>query len=843
MVKTTTDKKRTTQKKTTARKKTSRPDVPKVSRTLKPDGMELEEWQRLLRKQYGEQQPFRLENVGDHPLFSDFRLTNPLSGKAYRIAIRGERAGENFCSCPDYRINNLGTCKHIEFTLATLRKKRGAKKQFKAGYVPPYSEVYLAYGLKREVRFRAGQNAPIRLLTQARHYFGDDGILKERHLLGLHTFLNAFPADNGHELRCYDDVMEYIASHQDAAHRRSIVESRMPEGSASLLLDTILKTSLHPYQREGALFALRAGRCLIGDDMGLGKTVQALAASELMAELFGVRKVLIVSPTSLKYQWQGEIERFTSRTGQVVEGLVSRRRELYHGDSFYKMINYELVHRDAALIREWGPDLIILDEAQRIKNWQTRTAKSVKNLESTFAIVLTGTPIENRIEELHSIMEFVDCHHLGPLYRFVHDHRLTDEAGKVVGYRNLESVRKSLKGVMIRRRKKEVLSQLPERVDKNFFVALTPEQALIHEEFAEIVARLVAKWRRYRFLSEADNLRLRIALSNMRMVSDNTWLVDKKTKHGPKLEELETLLREMVIEGGEKVVIFSQWLRMNGLVEELLTANGIGYVHLNGGVPSKERKALMACFKDDPDCKVFLSTDAGGVGLNLQSGSVVINMDIPWNPAVLEQRIGRVHRMGQKRSVRVVNFISKDSIEERILDLLRFKKSLFAGALDGEGGDVVMVGPSQLERFMESVEEATENLPRRNSEVERQERLEEAREKDAEDAESVLEEQEARIDAATPAGQGNAALNDLLQSGAQFLMNLSRAVSSPVTAGGTSGVGGESIGNAAGSLIERDEATGKSCLKIPLPAPEVVSQFVSGLGQLLAGIFPQIPKG
>jgi superfamily II DNA or RNA helicase len=843
MVKTTTDKKRTTQKKTTARKKTSRPAVPKVSRTLKPDDMELEEWQRLLRKQYGEQQPFRLENVGDHPLFSDFRLTNPLSGKTYRIAIRGEREGENFCSCPDYRINNLGTCKHIEFTLAALRKKRGAKKQFKAGYVPPYSEVYLAYGLRREVRFRAGQNAPARLLTQARHYFGDDGVLKERHLLDLHTFLNAFPADDGHELRCYDDVMAFIASHQDAAHRRSMIESRMPEESASPLLDTILKTSLHPYQREGALFALRAGRCLIGDDMGLGKTIQALAASELMAELFGVRKVLIVSPTSLKYQWQGEIERFTSRTGQVVEGLVSRRKELYRSDSFFKMINYELVHRDAELIREWGPDLIILDEAQRIKNWQTRTAKSVKNLESTFAIVLTGTPIENRIEELHSIMEFVDCHHLGPLYRFVHEHRLTDEAGKVVGYRNLESVRKSLKGVMIRRRKKEVLSQLPERVDKNFFVALTPEQALIHEEFAEIVARLVAKWRRYRFLSEADNLRLRIALSNMRMVSDNTWLVDKKTKHGPKLEELETLLREMVIEGGEKVVIFSQWLRMNGLVEELLTANGIGYVHLNGGVPSKERKGLMTRFKDDPDCKVFLSTDAGGVGLNLQSGSVVINMDIPWNPAVLEQRIGRVHRMGQKRSVRVVNFISKDSIEERILDLLRFKKSLFAGALDGEGGDVVMVGPSQLERFMESVEEATGNLPRRDSEVERQERLEEAREKDAEEAESVLEEQGVRVDAVIPAGQGNAVLNDLLQSGAQFLMNLSRAVSSPATAGDTSGGGGESIGNAVGSLVERDEATGKSCLKIPLPAPEVVSQLVSGLGQLLAGIFPQIPKG
>jgi SNF2 family DNA or RNA helicase len=842
MVKAATDKKSTTRKKIATKKKTSRPAAPKVSRTLKPDDMELEEWQRLLRRQFGEQQQFQLKNVGNHPLFSDFRLTNPTSAKTYRIAIRGEREGENFCSCPDYRINNLGTCKHIEFTLAALRKKRGARKQFKAGYAQPYSEVYLAYGLRREVRFRAGLDAPPRLLNAAQRYFGDDGALKERHLLDLHSFLNDFSADEGHELRCYDDVMEYIASHQDAAHRLSLIENRLPQGSASPMLDTILKASLHPYQREGALFAVRAGRCLIGDDMGLGKTVQALAAAELMAELFGIQKVLIVSPTSLKHQWHEEIERFTSRSGQVVEGLISRRRELYRSESFYKMINYELVHRDASLIREWAPDLIILDEAQRIKNWQTRTAKSVKNLESTFAIVLTGTPIENRIEELHSIMEFVDSQHLGPLYRFVHEHRLTDEGGKVVGYRNLESVRKSLTGVMIRRRKKEVLSQLPERIDKNFFVELTPQQTLIHEEFAEIVARLVAKWRRYRFLSEADNLRLRIALANMRMVSDNTWLVDKRTKHGPKLEELETLLREIVIEGGEKVVIFSQWLKMNELVEEILAANGIGYVHLNGGVPSRERKVLMARFKDDPECMVFLSTDAGGVGLNLQSGSVVINMDIPWNPAVLEQRIGRVHRMGQKRGVRVINFISRGSIEERILDLLRFKKSLFAGALDGEGGDVVMVGPSQLERFMESVEEATDKLPRLDPEAERQERLEEARELEAENAESVPGEQETPVVGATTGGQGAVALHDLLRSGTQFLMDLSKAVTPPVADGDTER-DGEPRFNAIGSLIERDETTGKSCLKIPLPAPEALTQIVSGLGQLLAGILQQIPKG
>jgi len=827
-VKSTTEKKLPAKKRPSIPSKSGKQPDPKVSRTHKPDGMELAEWQALLRKQFGTQQNFLLKNLGDHQIFSDFQLTNPQSGRSYRIAIRGASAGDNFCTCPDFRINNLGTCKHIEFTLAHLMRKRGAKKVFKAGFVPPFSEVYLRYGLKREVRFLAGENAPPGLLTLAREYFDGDGTLKEDRILDFHRFPGEVSKYPGHEVRCRDEVMDFVSEYQDAAHRSAVAGKRLENGIESTLFTNLLKVPLYPYQREGALFAVTAGRCLIGDDMGLGKTVQALAAAELMAELFGIIKVLIISPTSLKHQWKSEIEKFTDRSAEVVEGPTRQRRELYRNESFFKLINYEVVHRDATLIREWAPDLIILDEAQRIKNWQTRTAKSVKALESTFAIVLTGTPIENRIEELHSIMEFVDRHHLGPLYRFVHTHRVTDDGGKVIGYRNLDSVRNSLKGVMIRRRKNEVLKQLPERVDKNFFVSMTPEQWDIHEENREIVAKLVAKWRRYRFLCEADQRRMQIALATMRMAADNTFLVDKKTVFGPKLEELEILLRELVVEGGEKVVIFSQWLRMNELVEEVLARNGVGFVHLNGSVPSKERKGLMTRFREEPECMVFLSTDAGGVGLNLQSGSVVINMDIPWNPAVLEQRIGRVHRMGQKKSVRVVNFVSKSSIEERILDLLRFKKSLFAGALDEDGADTVMVGESQMDTFMRSVEEATDSLTRPDVERENEERRE------AEQGASLTEEVDAEGDVSEsrePQRTVEAdALSELFTRGAEFLTSLSRAVAA------SAGEPGEKPVQSVTSFVGKDEATGAQYLKIPLPEPEVLTQLVSGLGQLFKGL-------
>lgn len=816
---------KTPKQKTTGNKKSSKklkrnPIEIKVSKSYKPEELELEEWQRLLRKQYAAQQDFKVENIGGHPVFSEFLLTNKQSGKTYKVAVRGQEAGCNYCSCPDYSINNLGTCKHIEFMLLKLLRKKGAKKAFSTGFAHSYSEIYLSYGLKKEVRFKPGKDAPMKLLAFIHKYFSDDDVLRDEQLLNFHLMLRDMPRDE-HEVRCYDDVLAFIAEHQDAEHRRRLVAENFQNGINSHIFKNILKTSMYPYQREGALFAVRAGRCLIGDDMGLGKTIQALAASELMAGIFNVQKVLIVSPTSLKYQWKTEIEKFCDRTVEVIEGHNRQRQELYTTGSFYKLINYELVHKDLTLIRQWGPDLIILDEAQRIKNWKTRTAQYVKQLKSTFAIVLTGTPIENKIEELHSIVEFIDKQRLGPLYRFMDKHRILDQgaSGRVIGYQNLQDVRDTLKDVMIRRKKDEVLKQLPARIDKNFFVRMTKEQRLIHDENYEIVVRLVAKWRRYKFLCEADQRRLQIALNFMRMAADNTYLVDKKTVHGPKIEELEILLQEIVIQGNEKVVIFSQWLRMTELVERILERNNICYVHLNGSIPSKHRGGLMQKFKEDPECMVFLSTDAGGVGLNLQSGSVVINMDIPWNPAVLEQRIGRIHRLGQERTVRVINFVTSSSIEENILGLLKFKKSLFAGALDTDGENVVMIGESQLSKFMKSVETISKCIEKSEQSLqgEEQERFENEKEMKTTDIPETTKQDEA-----LPASKIEDPLGKLLNSGAEFLMNLSKAISQPEQA----------TEKHAAAFIGREDKTGKTYLKIPLPGPEILQSLFSTFAEI-----------
>jgi SNF2 family DNA or RNA helicase len=331
---------------------------------------------------------------------------------------------------------------------------------------------------------------------------------------------------------------------------------------------------------------------------------------------------LIVCPTSLKYQWKSEIERFTNSTVHVVEGNILKRREEYKVNSaYYQVTSYNTLANDIDFINDTLEfDFVILDEAQRIKNWKTKVSKSVKKLNSTYTVVLTGTPLENRIEELYSIMQFIDVYQLGPLYKFVERHQLKDpETGKVLGYHHLNEITSLLSDTLIRRTKKEVLKQLPERMDKNLFVPMTFEQMEIHDELQTDVSKLVNKWRRYGFLNEADRQRLILSLSKMRMVCDSTYILDQRTRKDTKIEELMNILDEFFQTNDSKVVIFSQWERMTRLVAAELDKKGIGYEYLNGGVPSHKREALLTNFRENPNSKVFLSTDAGGVGRSQSS--------------------------------------------------------------------------------------------------------------------------------------------------------------------------------------------------------------------------------
>jgi superfamily II DNA or RNA helicase len=778
--------------------------------------MSLEEWQISLRREFGRAQNFELQNLGEHPIFSEFLVRNPQSRSAYRVIIRGGGIGENTCTCGDFTTNTLGTCKHLEFTLATLENTRGGKAALEQGYQPSYSEIFLRYGNEREVCFRPGTECPAALVRLAQKYFSDDGLLLPESVETFDRFLTEAQGLD-HDLRCRDDVLGSIAQKRDAERRREILASEYPKGIRSANLKKLLKVPLYDYQAEGALFAARAGRCLIGDEMGLGKTIQAIAALELMARHFGVERVLILCPTSLKHQWQSEIERFSERTGQVIGGLRPRRTAQFAQPAFIKIMNYDCVHTDLDLIADWAPDLVILDEAQRIKNWNTRVARSVKKIDTPYAIVLTGTPLENRLEELISIVQFVDRHRLGPTFRLLETHQRRDEFGKVVGYTKLDEIGATLAPILLRRKKADVLDQLPERLDKNLFVPMTSLQMKLHNENKEMVTRIVAKWRNYGFLTEADKQRLMMGLQNMRMSCDSSYLLDQGTNQGFKAAEAATQLQEQFEDTGVKAVVFSQWLRMHELVAQELKARSLDHVFFHGGVPSNKRKDLIERFRADPGCRVFLSTDAGGVGLNLQHASVVVNMDLPWNPAVLEQRIGRVHRLGQRRAVQVINFVARGTIEEGMLSVLKFKKSLFSGVLDG-GESEIMLGGSRLTKFMETVEQTTTAIPAVRGY----------------DADGTLLTEDSpgrgRQGRGRRAGEAPARADDpwagLVQTGMAFLQNLAAA---STTASKTKSSGD----NSGNPLVARDPRSGEAYLKLPMPDPDTLQQIMTLLSGLL----------
>jgi superfamily II DNA or RNA helicase len=627
----------------------------------------------------------RILSRPDGEIYGDYQIRSS-SNRTYRVAMRGPGLFDNYCSCPDFAVNTLGTCKHIEALLLRLLRRHG--EAFRGKFNRTRASLSLHCGETLGVRLRLPSAPSPALRALAREYFDASGLLKSSRQRDFEKLMDELRRADDQAV-VYSDVLEHLDRENEVAEGLELERkllAKVRRGNDPLA--NVLKTSLLPYQVHGAIFASCRGRVVLADDMGLGKTVQALAATELLRRRRGIRRVLVVAPASVKYQWKREIEKFTYLDAQVIEGLVPHRRLQYASPKFFNLTSYELVLKDIKYLHELQPDLIILDEAQRIRNWATAIARTIKQLKSRYAFVLTGTPLENKLEELFSVVEFVDGRRLGPAFRFLQEHRMEDENGKLLGYRGLDQIHRKLEPILLRRTRKEVLQDLPPRTDQIFRVPLTKEQAEPYWEQNDILARLMHKWQIQGWLSEIDLRRITCCLQNMRMLCNSTFLFDKRTHHSPKLAEFREIIRELALEEKRKVVVFSEYERMTYLAGEELRKMKIGFVSLHGNVPSRKRGSLIDTFHRDPDCKVFLSTDAGGVGLNLQTASAVINFEPPWNPARLEQRIGRVHRLGQAHPVQVIHLLTEKSIEEHVWETLELKKSLFAGVFDSPTAEV-----------------------------------------------------------------------------------------------------------------------------------------------------------
>ncbi len=647
------------------------------------------------RRRKAEEEQMRVVSSDSDVPWTDYTVANRSSGRTYRVAMRGLRPGESFCSCPDFRKSRLGTCKHIMRVERSLRDRFSARK-LAVPYRRRTFSVHVDYADTRSLLLKTPDqmtDAQAAVVAPLVHQPVEDVDALLKCLRRLEVM--------GASVIVYPDAEEMIQSRLLKERLSSSVAGIRRDPAAHPLRKTLLKTELLPYQLDGIAFAAGAGRSVLADDMGLGKTIQGIGLALFLQQECDIEKVLIVCPASLKAQWRNEIIRFSGRDCTLVAGSTRDRVGQYRDSALFTICNYEQVLKDILTIEQTRWDLIILDEGQRIKNWEAKTTRVIKRLHSRFALVLTGTPLENRLDDLFSIVEFIDDNRLGPAFRFFNRHRMVNEKGKVIGYEGLDELRERLKPILLRRTRDLVMKQLPPRTTEIIRVEPTQEQIELHAAHMRTVNAIIRK----KYLTEMDILRLQKALLMCRMAADSTLLVDgEEPGASSKLQQLEDLLRALSREEHRKIVLFSEWTTMLDLIEPVLHRNGLRFVRLDGSVPQKKRQGLVNEFQGDPDCRVFITTNAGSTGLNLQAANTVINVDLPWNPAVLEQRISRAHRMGQTSPVMIFILITEGTLEENLLTTLSAKHQLALAALDIQSGvDSVHIesGMEELKRRLE----------------------------------------------------------------------------------------------------------------------------------------------
>ncbi len=463
-----------------------------------------------------------------------------------------------------------------------------------------------------------------------------------------------------------------------------------------------LKATLRPYQEAGLswlkfIHGLGSGGVL-ADDMGLGKTVQTIALLLAIKQEEKKVRALIVAPTSVVTNWERELARFAPSL-KVALWHGTGRKEVAEETKEAEVIitSYALLRRDEAFMADLDLTYAILDEAQHIKNPMSATAAAAKKLKSRKRLALTGTPIENRLSEIWSIFDFVSPGLLGPLDRFEQRFSRPIEAGE---YKVAQRLRATIHPFILRRTKQEVAKDLPEKIEMDQICDLSGEQRQVYMNIArEVRAQVLGEVERVGLAK--STIQILAGLTRLRQAACDPRLLglprDFSDEDSGKLMALRELISEAV-EGGHKILVFSQFVMMLKLIEKALREDGITYEYLDGS--TKDRAERVDRFQGDPTVPVFLiSLKAGGTGLNLTAADTVVHFDPWWNPAVEQQATDRAHRIGQTKVVTAYRLVAAGTIEEKILQLKAKKRELVAQVLSEDEGGVKKLTKTDLEEL------------------------------------------------------------------------------------------------------------------------------------------------
>ena len=432
---------------------------------------------------------------------------------------------------------------------------------------------------------------------------------------------------------------------------------------------------LREYQRDGVKWLAQLSTYgfggILADDMGLGKTLQVIAFTMSIKR---DKPVLVVAPSSLTYNWQNEIMKFAPNARSIIiEGQKNERSELLKDISEYDFVitSYPLMRRDMELYTKKEFAYFFIDEAQYIKNPGTINAKSVKKIKAGGYFALTGTPIENSLSELWSIFDFVMKGYLYSYRDFTK--RFQNGIMKEEDQSKIEELRRKIQPFILRRMKKEVLKELPEKIENTVYTGLEPEQKRMYEAFLKVARNEIMYMSDF---SGENNMRILTLLMRLRQICCHPKLFDSNFKdESGKLLLFEELVTS-AIEAGHRILVFSQFTSMLGIIKERLEKLEISYFYLDGSTHSEERIELANKFNNGEREIFLISLKAGGTGLNLTGADMVIHYDPWWNPAVMDQASDRAYRIGQKKAVQVIKLAAKGTIEEQIIKLQDKKKEL-----------------------------------------------------------------------------------------------------------------------------------------------------------------------
>jgi SNF2 family DNA or RNA helicase len=463
-----------------------------------------------------------------------------------------------------------------------------------------------------------------------------------------------------------------------------------------------LKATLRPYQEAGLswlkfIHDIGSGGVL-ADDMGLGKTVQTIALLLAVKQEEKKVRALIVAPTSVVINWQRELSRFSPTLDVALWHGADRKEQIDAVKSAEVVItSYALLRRDEEFLSQLDLTYAILDEAQHIKNPLSATAAAAKRLRSKRRLALTGTPIENRLSEIWSIFDFVSPGLLGSLDKFESRFSRPIDAGD---YKTAQRLRATIHPFILRRTKQEVAKDLPEKIETDQVCDLTGDQRAIYTQIArEVRAQVLGEVERVGIAK--SQLQILAGLTRLRQAACDPRLLGLPRDFTDEDSGKLVALRELVsnaIEGGHKVLVFSQFVMMLKLIEKAMKEDGVPYEYLDGS--TKDRLERVDRFQGDPTVPVFLiSLKAGGTGLNLTAADTVIHFDPWWNPAVEQQATDRAHRIGQTKVVTAYRLVAAGTIEEKILQLKQKKRELVASVLSEDAGGAKKLTKTDIEEL------------------------------------------------------------------------------------------------------------------------------------------------